>query len=174
MLNSLHSKVNQSAEYSELNMYAVYASSNKEIKYVLSNLCKPAVAELVKILGKDYKQKALAIIKTSNKKYLIKLKSSHEPVGLFGLLPQGNKTAGIFLLTTDKLHSGNIITFIRKAKQQVEEWLNEYKLIMDTCDKKNDVIKKWLLLLGFKPSKCQDEYFQIYYKGDISLAPFLN
>lgn len=148
-------------------MYSELAKSEQEIKHVLENLCDDTVLELTKIFGQNYEKDVFNQIKQLTTKYLIKLKSTGEPVGLFGLIPQNTNSAGIFLLTTDKLHNGNVITFLRRAKAQIEQWLNEYDLIMDYCYKKNLTIQKWLRLLGFKPSEYQDNDFQVYYKGNI-------
>lgn len=150
-------------------MYASISRNTREIKYVLNNLCDDTVLELVKLFGNNYKFKTFNIIRALGKKYIIKLKHTNEPVGLFGLIPQSNNTAGIFLLTTDNLHKGNVITFLKGAKRQIEDWQSEYELIMDSCYKKNETIKKWLRLLGFKASVYQDNDFQVYYKGDIRL-----
>lgn len=150
-------------------MYASISRNTREIKYVLNNLCDDTVLELVKLFGNNYKFKTFNIIRALGKKYIIKLKHTNEPVGLFGLIPQSNNTAGIFLLTTDNLHKGNVITFLKGAKRQIEDWQSEYELIMDSCYKENETIKKWLRLLGFKASVYQDNDFQVYYKGDIRL-----
>lgn len=150
-------------------MYSAITRNTREIKQVLNNLCDDTVIELVKTFGKDYKRQTFAILRRLSKKYVIRLKQTNEPVGLFGLIPLNDDSAGIFLLTTDNLHKGNLITFLKQAKYQVEVWQEEYKLIMDTCYKKNKTIKKWLRLLGFKPSVYQDDNFQIYYKGNIGL-----
>lgn len=150
-------------------MYSEIAKSEQEIKHVLENLCDDTVLELTKIFGQSYEKDVFNQIKQLTTKYLIKLKSTGEPVGLFGLIPQNTNSAGIFLLTTDKLHNGNVITFLRRAKATIEQWLNEYDLIMDYCYKKNLTIQKWLRLLGFKPSEYQDNDFQVYYKGNIGL-----
>lgn len=181
-------------------MYSEIAKNEQEIKQVLENLCDDTVLELTKIFGQNYEKDVFNQIKQLTTKHLIKLKSTGEPVGLFGLIPcgaevqallelsdgdvrakphrskQGNncgnelqsnsrsRAAGIFLLTTDKLHNGNVITFLRRAKTQIEQWLNEYDLIMDYCYKKNLTIQKWLRLLGFKPSSYHDNDFRVYYK----------
>ena len=140
-----------------------------ELRYVINNLCNDTVVELKKMFGDNYKEIVFKEIGQLTTKYLIKLKKKNEPVGTFGLIPQGQASAGIFLLTTNNLHNGNVITFLKCAKKQIEEWLHNYDLIMDRCYKKNLTIQKWLKLLGFKPSKYQDNDFQVYYKGDIGL-----
>lgn len=150
-------------------MYGLIADDTKEIKYVLDNLCNETVSELEIIFGDGYKTKTYNLIKTLSEKFVIKLKKTNEPCGLFGLIPQGENAAGIFLLTTDKLHEGNLITFLKGSKRQIEQWNTKFKLIMDSCSKKNETIKKWLVLMGFKPSHYQDDNFQIYYRGDIGL-----
>lgn len=178
-------------------MYSEIAENEQEIKEVLKNLCDDTVFELKKIFGQNYEKDVFnQIEQLTTCTCLIKLKSTGEPVGLFGLIPcgaeveaepqlsdgdvrvcenklnrskQNHKSAGIFLLTTDKLRNGNIITFLRRAKVQIEEWLDEYDLIMDYCCKKNLKIQKWLRLLGFKPSLYCDDDFQIYYIGNIGL-----
>lgn len=140
------------------------------IEAVLNNLCEDTKKELKKIYSEnsDYLNSVFEAIKNTDI-YLIRLKSNNEPVGIYGLIPQENNSAGIYLLTTDNLHKGNVITFLKQAKKQVDEWLKDYKLIMDNCYKQNETIKKWLTLLGFQPSEYQDEDFQIYFKGDLSL-----
>ena len=140
------------------------------IEAVLNNLCEDTKKELKKIYSEnsDYLNSVFEAIKNTDI-YLIRLKSNNEPVGIYGLIPQENNSAGICLLTTDNLHKGNVITFLKQAKKQVNEWLKDYKLIMDNCYKQNETIKKWLTLLGFQPSEYQDEDFQIYFKGDLSL-----
>lgn len=153
-------------------MFSELSDNESEIRYVIDNLCEDTVIELKTMFGENYKEVVCEEIRQLTTKYLIKLKETNEPVGLFGLLPQGINSAGVFLLTTDNLHNGNVITFLKRAKKQIEEWSEEYDLIMDRLYKKNQTIKKWLRLLGFKPSEFEDDEFQVYYKGDISLASF--
>lgn len=137
------------------------------VEAVLMNLCEDTKTELIKNFGDDYIDETFDIIQDTEIN-VIRLKSNNEPVGLYGVIPQENNSAGIYLLTTDNLHKGNVITFLKQAKKQVNEWSQKYSLIMDNCYKKNETIKKWLKLLGFKPSQYQSEEFQIYYKGDIN------
>ena len=92
-------------------MYSAITRNTREIKQVLNNLCDDTVIELVKTFGKDYKRQTFAILRRLSKKYVIRLKQTNEPVGLFGLIPLNDDSAGIFLLTTDNLHKGNLITF---------------------------------------------------------------
>lgn len=150
-------------------MFSEYAENESEINHVIENLCDDTVLELHTMLGDEYKKIVCEEIRQLTTKYLIKLRKTQEPVGLFGLLPQGKNSAGIFLLTTDNLHKGNVITFLKRAKKQVDEWSKEYGLIMDNCYKKNLTIQKWLRLLDFKPSEFQNDDFQVYYKGNIGL-----
>jgi len=137
------------------------------IEAVLDNLCEDTQNEMIKLFGSNYQEPIFEKIQDSEI-FVIRLHSNHEPVGLYGLIELDNESAGIFLLTTDNLHKGNIITFLKGARKQVDEWSKQYKLIMDNCDKKNKTIQKWLKLLGFKPSDIQNKDFQIYYKGDIT------
>lgn len=141
------------------------------VEAVLNNLCEDTKTELKNIcgtyVGNDYINNAFETIKDTDI-HVIRLKSNNEPVGLYGLIPISKTSAGIYLLTTDNLHKGNVIKFLREAKKQVNQWTKEYKLIMDNWYKQNTTILKWLLLLGFKPSQYENEKFQIYYKGDIN------
>lgn len=137
------------------------------VEAVLMNLCEDTKTELIKNFGDDYIDETFDIIQDTEIN-VIRLKSNNEPVGLYGVIPQENNSAGIYLLTTDNLHNGNLITFLKQAKKQVNEWSQKYSLIMDNCYKENKTIIKWLKLLGFKPSQYQNEEFQIYYKGDIN------
>ncbi|MBR3654836.1 MAG: hypothetical protein IKN62_05345 [Elusimicrobia bacterium] len=150
-------------------MYAEPIRSLIEVRTVLDNLCDDTVLELRHYLGKHWKSKTFQIIRAIKKeKFIIKLKENGKPVGLYGLVPVNEHSGGIFLLTCDDLHKGNIITFLKSARKQVDSWLDEYKLIMDSWYKKNETIKKWLILLHFKPSEFEDDNFQVWYKGDIS------
>lgn len=150
-------------------MFSELSNNESEMRYVIDNLCEDTVIELKTMFGENYKEIVFEEIRQLTTTYLIKLKETKEPVGLFGLLPQGNNSAGVFLLTTDNLHKGNVITFLKRAKQQINEWFENYDLIMDRLYKKNETIKKWLRLLGFMPSEFQNDDFQVYYKGDIGL-----
>lgn len=143
-------------------------NSIQTVEDVLENLCEDTVTELKKIYGKDYIRKTFENIKDTEI-FIIRLKSNNEPVGLYGLIPEGEQSAGIYLLTTKNLHNGNVITFLKEARKQVKKWSEEYKLIMDNCYKQNKTIQKWLSLLGFQPSEYQDNDFQIYFIGDLSL-----
>ena len=151
-------------------MYAEKIKSLIAVRQVLNNLCDDTILELEKTLGKDWKKKAFQIIRAIKKeRYIIKLKENHKPVGLFGLIPLGEKVGGIFLLTSDELHKGNLITFLKSARKQIDNWCNDYELIMDSLYKENQTIKKWLQLLRFKPSTFEDENFQVWYRGNINL-----
>lgn len=150
-------------------MYAERIRNLREVRTVLDNLCDDTVLELEKLFGKNYKNKTFQIIRAIKaERYIIKLKNTNEPVGVFGLIPVNDNSGGIFLLTCDNLHKGNLITFLKSARIQTDKWCEQYKLIMDSCYKKNETIKKWLRLLGFKPSEYQDNDFQVYYKGNLS------
>ena len=138
------------------------------VEHVLENLHKDTVAELKKKYGDRYISETFDAIRESEI-FVIRLKSTREPVGLYGLIEQENNSAGIFLLTCENLHKGNLITFLKEARKQVKQWSREYDLIMDYCDKQNKTIIKWLTLLGFKPAPYEDKDFQIYFKGDLSL-----
>ena len=140
-----------------------------EIIEIVNSVTEKTREELIAIFGTDYQMPVCDVIFNAPEKHLIRLKSTGEPVGIFGLTYEGEGVGGIFLLTTDKLHQGSILTFLRGAKTQINEWLNDYKLIMDNWYKKNETILKWLMLLGFQPSQIQNDEFQIYYKGDIKL-----
>ena len=143
-------------------------SSISTVERVLETLHADTVAELKKKYGVDYIRLTFEAIKDSEI-HVIRLQKTKEPVGLYGLIQDTESSAGIFLLTSENLHKGNLITFLKRARKQINEWSKEYQLIMDYCDKQNKTIIKWLTLLGFKPSQYEDEDFQIYYKGDISL-----
>ncbi len=152
-------------------MFSKKVTRLKDVRYVLERLNNEAVAELKKIYGTDYLRQTFDAIKDTEI-FVIRLKSNNEPVGVFGIIPQDEKVGGIFFLTTDNLHKGNNIKLLKGAKRQIAIWEQKYELIMDSCHKDNKTVAKWLHLLGFKPSKFEDNDIQIYYKGDIELADF--
>ena len=147
-------------------MYSQRATSIKEIRYVLDNLNPEAVSELKTLFGNDYKKNAFQIIRAVTTKYLIKLENTGEPVGIYGIIPMKQKNiCGIFFLTTNNLHKGNKIKLLKGAKKQIAIWEQKYETIMDSCHKTSETIKKWLKLLGFKPSGWEDNNIEVYYKG---------
>lgn len=134
---------------------------------VILNLSPKTEEEVKKVFGSNYTYGLVQEL-FDTEMYVIKLKETGEPVGVYGVKELKKTSAGIYLLTTDKLHNGNMITFLKEARKRVILWEQQYRLLMDTCYKKNKTIIKWLTLLGFKPSIYEDKYFQIYYKGDIN------
>ncbi len=154
-------------------MYAEkFNNQCNDVIHVIENLSHSTAVEMVGIFGYPYENILYqAILQNKTESYVIKLKKTNEAVGLFGLTAQNlnKKSAGIYLLTTDNLKKGNIITFLKEAKKQVDVWTDKYDLLMDTCFKENKTIVKWLTLLGFKPSQYQDDNLQLYFKGDLSL-----
>lgn len=148
-------------------MYSQKATKINEIKYVLERLNPEAVAELKVLFGNDYKNQAFQIIRaTRGDKFIIKLEKTNEPVGIYGIIPMKQETAcGIFFLTTSNIHKGNKIKLLKGAKKQIAIWEQKYETIMDSCHKTSETIKKWLKLLGFKPSGWEDNNIEVYYKG---------
>lgn len=152
-------------------MYSELIRKSKNVTHVLNNLCNDTELELIANFGTDYRNHVQTELKRLQRKYyVIKLKDNNEPVGLYGLIPVKKRVAGIFLLTTDNLHKGNVIRFLRGCKKQINLWQNDYDLIMDLQYKKNETVKKWLKTLGFEASEMfQNDNFQVYYKGNIGL-----
>ena len=142
-------------------------SNKREIEDVLNNLHKKTKEELTLFLGEDYKEKTIDTIFYSKRRYLIKL-ADNSIVGVFGVIEHAKNAAGIFLLTKDKLQ-GHKINFIRQAKKVINIWEKEYDLLFDCCYIKNEKIKKWLLMLGFKASEHKINDFRVYYKGNKEL-----
>jgi len=144
--------------------------SLSDVEFVLDNLSDETKEELFLLFGKDYKHRTFDIIKNTEI-FVIRLKENHKPVGVYGLISineNDNYSKGIYLLPTNSLHEGNIITFLKGAKKQVISWARKYGLIMDNLYKENKTIQKWLKLLGFLPSPYQNDNFQLYYIGDLS------
>lgn len=152
-------------------MYAEQVKKSKEVSFVLNNLCADTEKELIANFGNDYKNYVINELKRLQRKYfVIKLKANNEPVGIYGLIPVKKRVAGIFLLTTDNLHKGNVIGFLRGCKKQIDLWQKDYDLIMDLQFKENETVKKWLKTLGFQASELyQNDNFQVYYRGNIGL-----
>lgn len=152
-------------------MYAENIRRSKEVSFVLNNLCADTENELIATFGNDWKNHVNNELKRLQRKYyVVKLKANNEPVGIYGLIPVKRKVAGIFLLTTDNLHKGNVIGFLRRCKKQIDLWQKDYELIMDLHYKKNETVKKWLKTLKFEASEMfQNDNFQVFYKGNIGL-----
>ena len=133
-------------------MYIDYMPEASEILCLLDNLSELTKQELVLSFGKDYQDKVINLLSISKCLYLIKLKSNNNAVGMFGLLEENKKTAGIFFLTSDEIYQGNMIKLLKTSKVVIDEWLEDYEVLLDDCHKDNKKVKKWLEFLGFKPS----------------------
>lgn len=148
-------------------MYSQPLKKYSDFLKVILNLSPKTEEEVKRLYGSNYTY-ALVQELFDTEMHVIKLVENNEPVGVYGVKELKKNSAGIFLLTTDKLHNGNMIKFLREAKKQIILWEQQYDLLMDNCYKRNKTIIKWLTLLGFKPSIYEDNYFQIYYKGNIN------
>ena len=148
-------------------MYIDYLPEAVEIEVVLNNLSELTKVELIKAFGEDYKNLIINLLPFTKYTYLIKLKADNSAVGMFGLVEETPDRAGIFFLSTDEMYKGNMIKLIRTSKTIVDEWLKEYKVLLDDCHQDNEKVMKWLCLLGFKPTgKIKEGCFFEYYKGD--------
>lgn len=148
-------------------MYVDYLPEAVEIEVVLDNLSELTKAELIKAFGKDYKNSIINLLPFTKYTYLIKLKADNSAVGIFGLIEETPDRAGIFFLSTDEIYKGNMIKLIRTSKAVVDEWLKEYKVLLDDCHLDNEKVMRWLCLLEFKPTgKIKVGNFAEYYKGD--------
>ena len=148
-------------------MYIDFYPSINDVYEVLDNLSELTKEELIKSFGEDYKSKMKNIFCFTTWVYLIRLKTDDRPAGLFGLIEETKEVAGIFFLSTDRIYQGNMIKLIRESKKVVDEWLKEYKVLLDDCYLENKKVMKWLCLLGFKPTgEIKEGGFATYYKGD--------
>ena len=102
-------------------MYIDYFPEAVEIEWVLDNLSELTEKELIKGFVKDYRIKMINILSLSKCIYLIKLKADNTPAGMFGLIEETKKSAGIFFLSTDGLYQGNMIKLIRESKKVVDD-----------------------------------------------------
>ena len=133
-------------------MYIDYMPETSEILCLLDNLSELTKQELILSFGKNYKDKVINLLSISKCLYLIKSKSNNNAVGMFGLLEEDKKTAGIFFLTSDEIHQGNMIKLLKTSKVVIDEWLEDYEVLLDDCHKENIKVRKWLEFLGFKPN----------------------
>ena len=146
-------------------MFAVSNPRTDDVLYVYKHLHPDCKIELDKL--KISKQQVIRRL-TGNNAFVVKLKKTGKPVALYSITELDENCAGITLLMSDELNQGNLITFLKGAKKQVNEWCKQYKLVLDYCYLQNETVKKWLRLLGFKQSIYGDYNFRIYYRGDIN------
>lgn len=142
-------------------------ATEKEINFVMDNLCSASENELRDIFGKDYKQKVIEKILQTEDKNLIKLKATGEAVGIVGVVKVNLNVGGLFFVSTDSLKNGNMFTLLRDSKIYVQEWSKQYKLLYDQCSNKNLLVMKWLEFLRFNLLSSTDE-FNLYYKGELN------
>lgn len=73
------------------------------------------------------------------------------PVGMWGVVDQGQGVGRIWMLATDELvqDKQNSIQFLRQAKPCVEEMLQRYEVLFNYADARNTVHLKWLQWMGF-------------------------
>lgn len=137
-----------------------------DINFVVAHLCNKAIEELRVKFGNSFRYDTLCYLYNVPFRFIktIKLKKTGETVGLFGLVPLTDDSAGIFFLSTEKLYEGNMFLFLRETKKQIEAWNSKYEILLDDCYKQNKSVIKWLKILGFKPTADEDKNFQIYQK----------
>lgn len=137
-----------------------------DINFVVAHLCNKAIEELRVKFGRSFRYDTLSYLYNVPFRFIktIKLKETGETVGLFGIIPLTNDSAGIFFLSTEKLYEGNMFLFLRETKKQIEAWNSKYEILLDDCYKQNKSVIKWLKILGFKPTTDEDKNFQIYQK----------
>ena len=139
-------------------------------EFVLNNLCNEAKKELTILFGDNFKFEILSRLKDVVHKFSIKLKKNDELVAIFGIFEVEKDIGGIYFLSTDNLKEGNIITLLRGSRKQVQSWMRDFSLILDTCFVENSSVRKWLILLGFiKVASGGDGVFEIFGKGDLLL-----
>ncbi len=147
-------------------MYIQNNVTFENLVYIVENLCKEAIEELELLFGQSYKTDGLNFLKKipSENIKLIRLKENNEAVAVFGIVAQDENSAGVFFLSTKNLLKGNMITFLKGTKSCIDEWNQGYKILLDSCCKKNKSVIKWLGFLGFVATNEEDENFQIYKK----------
>ena len=142
-------------------------SNDNEVRNVLNELHPKTKDELIKIFGKNYKERVFEEIKNAKRKYLIKL-DDNTISGVFGVVEYKENIAGIFFISKDNL-KGHKISLLKKAHEVIRVFSREYELLFDSCYKKNKTIEKWLKMLGFKPSCIEAKGFRVFYIGNINL-----
>jgi len=76
---------------------------------------------------------------------------SGKPVGMWGVVDQGDGLGRIWLLATDELVTDkpNSIQFLRQAKPWLKAMLERYDVLFNYADARNEVHLKWLRWMGF-------------------------
>ena len=135
------------------------------VEEVIDKLIGLTVEELIIRFGFEWKKEVKAIVNLAKEKYVIRLKENDEPVGLFGIIEETQDVAGIFLLMSEEIKKGNMIHLIRQSKAIVDDWMKDYKALLDDCHFENEKIIRWLMFLGFKPTdEIKDNYFITFQK----------
>ena len=79
------------------------------------------------------------------------IKSPNIPVGMFGSIPMSfgqPTTAGIWMLGTDEIWDVRF-QFLRESRHWLREVSEEYDLVYNVIDKRNELHIRWLRWLGF-------------------------
>lgn len=134
-------------------MYCVIANDLIEIEEIIEKLSGLTVEEAIIRFGNNWKKEVKTIINLAKEKFVIRLKNSNIPVGVFGLIEESEDVAGIFLLLSEEIKKGNMIHLIRESKKVVDDWSKNYKALLDDCHYENEKIIRWLMMLGFKPTE---------------------
>ena len=83
-----------------------------------------------------------------------------EPVGMWGVVDEGEGLGRIWLLGTDELvkDKPNSIQFLRQAKPWLSKMLEQYDVLFNYADARNTVHIKWLRWMGFTFIKEHSNY----------------
>lgn len=73
-----------------------------------------------------------------------------ETFGLFGAVPnpQNEWSAAVWMMATPTLEK-EALGFARGSRKILEEWSEQYRLLFNVVDSRNEVHLKWLKWLGF-------------------------
>lgn len=72
-------------------------------------------------------------------------------IGMWGVVPQGDRVGRIWMLGTDAMFDDAIDrrTFLREAVKYVEELHQRYTVLFNEIDARNKVHMRWLRWMGF-------------------------
>lgn len=127
-----------------------YNKNPDDVKYIIDNLRKADRVELRKLYGKDYKQKAYAVL--NNADFDILIGKSDNPIVMGGAWVTDKTTpsvACVWLLCTDEIKKHSV-SLIREIKKELNSIDSKYWLTYNILHKSNKNAKKWLSRLGFK------------------------
>lgn len=121
----------------------------EDVAYLAPRLRSADIAELKAALGLPPEPALRAAVENPSITALVGLGASDEPVVIFGSSPAGPGVGLVWMLATEDLLKYRL-PFLRRSRRWVETLHEQYPVLTNWVDARNELHIRWLGWLGFQ------------------------